>query len=35
MHISSGKILIRFDPNSAVDVEIYLGDDWAAQNTLP
>jgi LCP family protein required for cell wall assembly len=35
MGISSGKIYIRFDPNSAVDVELFLGDDWARQNTLP
>jgi LCP family protein required for cell wall assembly len=33
--ISQGRIYNRFDPSSAVDVELYLGDDWANQNSLP
>lgn len=35
MKISSGRILFKFDPNSPVDVEIYLGIDWARNNSLP
>ena len=33
--INPAKILSRFDPNSSIDVEVYLGDDWANQNSLP
>ena len=33
--ISSGKIYSQFDPNSPVDVDLYLGEDWAYQNSLP
>jgi LCP family protein required for cell wall assembly len=33
--ISPFKIYVRFDPNSEVDVDLYLGDDWANQNSLP
>jgi hypothetical protein len=32
MHVSPGKIYLRFDPNVTADVEVYLGNDWAAQN---
>jgi len=35
MKISSYKIFLHFDPGNTVDVELYLGDDWANQNTLP
>ncbi|MEW5868787.1 MAG: LCP family protein [Chloroflexota bacterium] len=35
MKISPSKIYVRFDPNSPVDIEVFLGDDWANQNTLP
>jgi LCP family protein required for cell wall assembly len=35
MHISNYKILIQFDPNSQIDVEVFLGLDWARQNPLP
>ena len=35
MHISAYKILIQFDPNSQVDVEVFLGSDWVRQNPLP
>jgi LCP family protein required for cell wall assembly len=35
MHIASGKISIQFDPNAASDIELYLGSDWAAKNSLP
>ncbi|MBN1148718.1 MAG: LCP family protein [Anaerolineales bacterium] len=35
LHIHSSKIYIEFDPNSQVDVEVYLGADWASNNSLP
>ena len=33
--IHPSKIYIKFDPNSQVDVELFLGNDWAANNSLP
>ncbi|MCC7130923.1 MAG: LCP family protein [Anaerolineae bacterium] len=33
--IASGKILIEFDPGAAADIELFLGSDWAAKNSLP
>jgi polyisoprenyl-teichoic acid--peptidoglycan teichoic acid transferase len=34
--VSSGsQIILRYDPNSQVDVEIILGDDWAFNNPMP
>jgi len=35
MNISSGKILIKFDPTNPVDIELFLGNDWASKNVLP
>ncbi len=35
MRIASIKIVMRFDPNSAIDVELYLGADWANNNPMP
>lgn len=35
MKISADRINIEFDPTSAVDVELILGDDWANQNPMP
>ncbi len=35
MRIAPGKIVIQFDPNAAADIELYLGSDWAANNSLP
>lgn len=35
LHIHSSRIFLKYDPNSAVDIEIFLGDDWSIQNTLP
>lgn len=32
---SSTQILIRPDPASTVDVEVYLGNDWATNNPMP
>ena len=32
---SSTQILISPDPNSTVDVEVRLGNDWANSNTMP
>jgi polyisoprenyl-teichoic acid--peptidoglycan teichoic acid transferase len=31
MKIPSARVINRFDPNSSVDLEIILGEDWAAQ----
>ena len=35
IRIAPGKIVIQFDPNAAADIELYLGSDWAANNSLP
>jgi hypothetical protein len=35
LKIAPANIKIEFDPNSQVDVEVYLGDDWARNNSLP
>jgi len=32
---SSTQILIKPDPASTVDVEVFLGNDWANNNTIP
>ena len=32
---SSTQILIRPDPASTVDVEVFLGNDWANSNSIP
>jgi hypothetical protein len=32
---SSTQILISPDPNSTVDVEVRLGNDWANGNSMP
>jgi len=31
LNVPNSRIVNRFDPNSQVDIEIVLGDDWAAQ----
>ena len=35
LRINPNKIYFKFDPNSPTDVEIFLGLDWARNNTLP
>lgn len=35
MGIQVARILMQFDPNATVDVEIFLGEDWALNNPLP
>jgi hypothetical protein len=30
-----GQIIVRYDPNSQVDVEIIVGNDWANNNPMP
>ena len=35
MEINPNRIYNRFDPDSPVDVEVFLGNDWAAKNPLP
>jgi LCP family protein required for cell wall assembly len=35
LNISPMRIQIEYDPNSAVDVEVILGEDWARNNNLP
>lgn len=32
---SNSQIILRYDPNSQVDVEVILGDDWAFNNPMP
>jgi LCP family protein required for cell wall assembly len=33
--VNPQKVLSEYNPNSPVDVEVILGDDWAANNQLP
>lgn len=35
MNIPANRIIVEFDPNSAVDIELFLGSDWASKNSLP
>jgi polyisoprenyl-teichoic acid--peptidoglycan teichoic acid transferase len=35
MNIESTQVFSSYDPNSPVDIAIYLGKDWAANNPLP
>jgi LCP family protein required for cell wall assembly len=35
MSIQPNQIRTQFDPNSPVDVELFMGSDWAASNQLP
>lgn len=35
MKIRPGRIYIQYDPNASIDVEVFLGSDWAANNSLP
>ena len=35
MGISPNRIYNRFDPSSQVDIDIYLGYDWANSNSMP
>jgi hypothetical protein len=34
-NISDTQVRINFDPNSATDVDIILGEEWASQNPMP
>ena len=33
--VQTNRVIIEYDPNSAVDVEVSLGTDWAGSNPLP
>jgi len=35
LNIPEWRIYFEYDPASPVDVELILGDDWAASNSLP
>ncbi len=35
MGIPPNRIYSRFDPNSPIDVELDLGNDWAVNNPMP
>jgi len=35
LRISPYRIYIEFDPSSPIDVKLFLGNDWAANNLLP
>jgi hypothetical protein len=35
MNISPSQVRTRFDPTSATDVDIILGDDWVNNNPMP
>jgi hypothetical protein len=33
--ISDFKVVLDYDPNSRVDIELILGNDWATSNSMP
>jgi LCP family protein required for cell wall assembly len=35
MNISTSLILNRYDPNATTDIQVILGNDWAANNNIP
>jgi LCP family protein required for cell wall assembly len=35
MNIPTSLILNRYDPNATIDIQIILGNDWAANNNIP
>ena len=35
MGIQSSRIIFQYDPTNAAQVELFLGNDWAQNNTLP
>ena len=35
LNIQRHRIWLEYDPNAAVDVEVFLGEDWAGNNSLP
>ena len=35
MSIPQTNVYVKFDPNDTVDVEVFLGTDWANNNTIP
>jgi hypothetical protein len=35
MNIPTSLILNRYDPNDTTDIQIILGNDWAATNKMP
>jgi hypothetical protein len=35
LNIQPTQIYTRYDPNSTVDIAILLGNDWAAENSMP
>ena len=35
MKVDTGNIFSRFDPNAQVDIVVIVGEDWAANNTMP
>jgi LCP family protein required for cell wall assembly len=35
LNIPSSLILNRYDPNATIDIQIILGNDWAANNSIP
>jgi hypothetical protein len=35
LNISSNNIYHSYDPESQVDIELFLGEDWATNNSLP
>lgn len=35
MNIPQSNFYVKFDPNSTIDVEVFLGSDWANNNKIP
>jgi hypothetical protein len=35
MGIKAGRVIFQYDPNNPAQVELFLGSDWAQNNSLP
>jgi hypothetical protein len=35
MNIAPNRLYLRYDPASQVDIAVYLGYDWANDNSMP
>lgn len=35
LKVRPGKIYVQYDPNASIDVEVFLGSDWASNSSVP
>jgi len=35
LHVQPSEIYVQYNPDTGVDLVIYLGEDWASDNPLP